>query len=67
MAKIEFYLGDAEKHLAVLDDSCVPRAGEFINIRQITYQVVKVTWAVDHADDFAHRSLRANITLEMPS
>ena len=50
MAKIEFYMGSAEKHIAVLDDGAVPRKGEFINIRRVTYRVSRVTWAVDYLD-----------------
>lgn len=34
MATIEFYVGSAEKHIAVLDDSAVPREGEIVNIRK---------------------------------
>ena len=63
MAKIEFYVGSADKHIAVLDDSAVPREGEFVNIRNTTYQVRRVTWAVDHADQIPGASLRANVEL----
>jgi hypothetical protein len=63
MAEIEFYVGSAEKHIAVLDDGAVPREGEFVNIRNATYQVRRVTWAVDHADQIPGASLRANVEL----
>ena len=66
MAKIEFYVGDAEKHIAVLDDGAVPRAGEFVNIRKTTYRVRSVTWAVDDADRIPGASLRANVVLNVP-
>lgn len=63
MAKIEFYIGKAQKHIAVLDDGAVPRAGEYVNIRGETYLVERVTWAVDHADEWSQTSLRANVEL----
>lgn len=64
MAKIEFYVGEAEKHIAVLDDGAVPRVGELINIRQETWRVRRVTWAVDHEADAFYGKLRANVELE---
>lgn len=64
MAKIEFYVGNADKHIAVLDDGAVPRADEMISIRKRTYRIVHVTWAVDHADDPRSRALRACVVLE---
>lgn len=67
MAKIEFYVGDAAKHIAVLDDSAVPREGEMINIAWVTYQILRVTWAVDHADRVQGAILRANVVLGEPS
>lgn len=63
MAKIEFYIGYAEKHIAVLDDGAVPRAEELINIRGETYRVNRVTWAVDQADSWVEHKLRANVEL----
>lgn len=67
MAAIEFYILDAAKHIAVLDDSAVPRGGELINIQSVTYRVVCVTWAVDHADRVTGASLRANVILKLDS
>jgi hypothetical protein len=66
MATIEFYHGDDEKHMAVLDDGAVPRPGEFINIRGYTWLVRRVTWAVDHADRIPGASLRACVILSGP-
>ena len=63
MAKIEFYIGNARGLIAAVDDGAVPREGEFVNIRSITYCVSRVTWAVDQADDLRERSLRANVEL----
>ena len=65
MAKVEFYIGRADKHIAVVDADVVPRAGEFVNIRKRTYRVLRVTWAVDDADAPAFSgTLRANVELE---
>ena len=63
MAQIEFYEGDARGHMAVLKDAAVPRVGEFISIRKITYRVESVTWAVVHADEWHEITLRANVVL----
>ena len=62
MARIEFYLGDADCHIAVVDDGAVPREGEMINVRKTTYKVLRVTWAVDDAD--RSPQLRANVELD---
>jgi hypothetical protein len=64
MAKIEFYIGNSERHIAVLDDGAVPREGEFVNIRKTTYRVDQVTWAVDDADKIMDASLRACVILK---
>lgn len=61
MAQIEFYVGKAFGHIAVLVDDQAPREGEFVSIRKITYRVQRVTWAVDHGD---YVKLRANVELE---
>lgn len=64
MAKIEFYVGNASGHIAVVDDGAVPREYEMVNIRKKTYQVERVTWAVDNADDVMGAKLRANVELK---
>lgn len=61
VAKIEFYDGDAAGHMCVLDDGAVPRVGDLISIRKVTWRVVRVTWAVDHADVVMGAKLRANV------
>lgn len=66
MAKIEFYVGDSAKYIAVLDDGAVPRQNEFINIEGVTYAVSSVTWAVDQGSDRVHGMLRANVVLRKP-
>lgn len=64
MALIEFYLGSDTSSLASVKDGAVPREGEYVNIRQVIYRVIRVTWAVDHADDVAMKQLRANVEVE---
>ena len=64
MAKIEFYIEYSDKFIASLKDDIAPRQGEFINIKNITYEVLHVTWAVDHADDRNKILLRANVELK---
>ncbi len=63
MARIEFYNGDADKALAIIDSDAVPREGEVINIRKLSYTVTRVTWAVDYADN-PPSTLRANVVLQ---
>ena len=48
MARVEFYHGSTDRHMAVLDDGAVPRVGEFVNIRKVTWLIRPVTWAVVH-------------------
>lgn len=48
----------------VLTLGSVPRAGEFVNIRKVTFLVEGVTWAVDNADDVMGSKLRANVELK---
>lgn len=64
MAKIEFYVGDSAGHIGILDDGAVPREGEMINIRHVTYRVSAVTWAIDgNPDRFRGGILRACVVL----
>jgi len=68
MAKIEFYDGTKPGMLTAVTDGAVPREGEFINIRNETWRVVRVTWAVDHADEVASMiRLRANVEMKRPT
>ncbi len=64
MAKIEFYIGSSSKSIVSLTDSAVPREGEFVNIKKITYEVLHVTWAIDHCDKLTEKLLRANVELK---
>jgi hypothetical protein len=63
---IEFYksYGDQGGLAALNNVNAVPDKGEMINIRGVTYKVVKRAWAVDHADNPLEQALRANIDLE---
>ena len=42
----------------------VPPVGSMINIRKKTYEVVSVTFALDHADDPMQTGMRANVKLK---
>lgn len=67
MARIEFYVGTGRGSLiAATEDGAVPRATEYVNIKNVTYTVQRVTWAVDdtHPDPYRGK-LRANIELEV--
>ena len=64
MAKIEFYEGDGEKHIAVVDDEAVPREGDLVNTRKQAWIVVRVTWAVDQSENIFHTVLRACVILK---
>lgn len=66
MARIEFYIGSGATGgmVASLDGDAVPRSGEYISIRKVTYLIARVTWAVDHADEIRERELRACVELE---
>ena len=66
MAKIEFYIGNSDKFIETLVDGAVPREGEFVNIRKVTYQVDRVTWAVDDPKHYPV-PLRANVELSVPA
>lgn len=66
MATIEFYCGEGPRSLVTsLEDGAVPHRGEYISIKKATYQVRRVTWAVDAADEpHQCRKLRANVEME---
>lgn len=65
MALIEFYEGSKENMMACVDVAAgVPMVGDFISIRSEEWRVIGVTWALDHADDWSNRLLRANVVLE---
>jgi len=61
--KIEFYKGNARGHMAVVDADAVPRKGEAINIRGVSWRIGSVTWALDRADH-PDATLRACVSLE---
>ncbi len=59
---VEFYDGDAM--VAVVKSSMVPPVGARISIRGKTWAVVRVTYALDHADDPQGKGMRANVDLK---
>ena len=61
---LEFY--DGNKLIACIGSSMVPPEGSFISIRKETWKVVQATFALDHADEPAFKSMRCNIDLEKP-
>lgn len=65
MALIEFYEGNAEHPFSHIEDGAVPREYEMVNIKGVTYQVERVTWALDQADKYPpEKKLRANVELK---
>ena len=62
---IEFY--DGENMLAYVKSSMVPPEGAKISIRGKTWDVVRVTYALDHADDPHGKGMRANVDLKPAS
>ena len=68
MTTIEFYKDGAEHPLATVRDAGgVPREGDLINILTQTWQVRRVTWAVDHSNYPREATLRANVDLALVS
>jgi hypothetical protein len=60
---IEFYCDD--KLIGKVRSSMPPNVGDKISIRQKTFEVINKTYALDHADSFAERCMRANIDLKL--
>lgn len=62
----EFYGKNGEYLIATVNDvGAVPVVGHLINIRKVTYNVIDITWCVDHAGSLGFtEKLRVNITLE---
>lgn len=58
---IEFYDGDTM--VAQVKSAMVPPAGAKISIRGKTWVVLRVTYALDHADDPQGKGMRANVDL----
>ncbi len=63
MDVIEFYDGDAKYALAIVPSSMPPPDGAKISIRGKTWEVIGVTYALDHADEPDQRGMRANVSL----
>lgn len=64
-AATEFY---ADNNWVTQIDQIVPvQVGQFININNKTYRVVRVTWAIDYsASQMDERVARCNVDLEEP-
>jgi len=60
---IEFYNGDTL--VAKVDSAMVPPKGAYISIRGQTWEVVRVTFALDYADNPVGKSMRANVDLKL--
>lgn len=63
---VEFYNVDGKPGrdlVASVKSSIVPPVGSKISIRKQTWEVVGVSYSLDHADDFASACLRANVEL----
>jgi hypothetical protein len=59
---IEFY--DGNRVVASVQSSMVPIVGSFISIRKETWEVRRVTYALDHADrGNSVKGMRANVDL----
>ncbi len=63
MDTIEFYDGDSRHPMAVMQSSMVPPIGAKISIRKKTWEVMAVTFALDHLDEPVERAMRANVSL----
>lgn len=60
--RIEFYHG--KKMIAAVESSMVLPVDGLINIRQKTWRVTRVTFALDHADDMRESRMRCNADIE---
>ena len=56
---VEFY--DGEHLIAQVWSSMVPPVGAKISIRKEVWAVLRVTYALDHADEMHERGMRANV------
>ncbi len=58
---IEFY--DGKNLISRVRSSMVPPVGAKISIRKQVWSVLRVTYALDHADEVHERGMRANVDL----
>lgn len=61
---IEFYRDGSDFPFASVESSMVPLVGAKISILGQTWEVVFVTYALDHVDDASRRCMRANVELK---
>lgn len=60
--RIEFY--DGNNLVAAINSDMVPPTESKISIRGVIWEVVSVTYALDHADSIGDSRMRANVDLE---
>ena len=60
--KVEFYNG--KNLVAAVNSSMVPPIGSYISIRKKTWEIVAVSFAVDHADERAECGMRCNVDVQ---
>lgn len=61
---VEYYDRKKDQLICRIESSIVPLEGQKISVRGVTWAVVKVTYAIDHADKYEERQARANVELE---
>jgi hypothetical protein len=59
--RIEFYAGDSL--IASVASSMVPPIKAKISIAKKVFEVIRVTYALDHTNEPAERGMRANVDL----
>lgn len=55
---------DGDKLVGSVNSAMVPTVGSRISIRKKTWAVVRVTYALDHADEPSMKGMRANVDIE---
>lgn len=61
---IEFYVGDSDKYIAVVESSMPPAVGEFVNIKGKSYEVKFRSFCVDHSEHWERTAMRCAVTLK---
>jgi hypothetical protein len=62
---IEFY--DGEALVCRVESSMIPVIGSKISIRKQVYTIMRVTFALDHADEPREKKMRCNVDLRKVS
>jgi len=61
--RIEFYCEG--KCVSATESSMRPVTGEFINIKSVTYKVLRVTFALDYSGSNIGKQWRCNVEMEV--